>query len=318
MLDHSSEDLSRAILQTIAYSDVFDYPLTARELHRYLAGVKASLEEVLLAVGEEGIVTRTEDYFTLPGREEIVNIRMRRLLCSSVLMPRAIAFGQMLGNLPYVRMVALTGSLAVMNVSENQDFDYMLVAARGRVWTARAFALALNRMARLQGYTLCPNLIISETALKWSKKDLYSARELCQMIPIMGFDVYYTLMQVNKWVEDWLPNAYLECIRIRPGVQQRVITFQNVLEILLRGKLGNRFEQWEMKRKITRFSNQAGFGEETIFNAEVCQGNFHHHRKWTQEVFENKLRVIASGAKPSEVISPSAREIASSLIGSSQ
>ena len=289
MLDHSSENLSRAILQTIAYSDVFDYPLSACELHRYLTGVKASLEEVIRAVGEEGVVTRTEDYFTLPGREEIIGIRMRRSLYSSDLLPRAIAYGRMLGNLPYIRMVALTGSLAVMNVSENQDFDYMLVAARGRVWTARAFALALNRLARWQGYTLCPNLIISEKALEWTQKDLYSARELCQMIPIVGFDVYSTLMQVNKWVEELLPNAYVERIHIQPQVQQRAASFQRVLEFLLQGKLGNRIEQWEMERKITRFSNQAGFGEETIFNAEVCQGNFHHHRKWTQEAFEDRL-----------------------------
>lgn len=289
MLDHSSENLSRAILQTIGYSDVFDYPLTARELHRYLTGVKASLEEVVRAVGEEGVVTRTDDYFTLLGREEIVRIRMRRFLCASELLPRAIAYGQMLGNLPYIRMVALTGSLAVMNVSENQDFDYMLVAARGRVWTARAFALALNRMAHLHGYTLCPNLIISETALEWPQKDLYSARELCQMIPITGIDMYRKLMQLNKWVERFLPNAYDELKTTLPGVRDQASVFQSLLEFALLRKFGNRLEQWEMKRKIARFSKQAGFGEETIFNAEVCQGNFHHHRKWTQEAFESRL-----------------------------
>jgi hypothetical protein len=311
MLDHSSENLSRAILQTIAYSDVFDYPLTARELHRYLTGVKASLEEVVRAVRDEGIVTRTGEYFTLPGREEIVSVRMQRLLYSSELLPLAIAYGRMLGDLPYIRMVALTGSLAVLNVSENQDFDYMLVAARGRVWTARAFALALNRLARLQGYTLCPNLIVSETRLEWSQKDLYSARELCQMIPITGLDVYRRLIRANNWVEMFLPNAYLELEKLLPDTRNQTGAFQSLFELPLQGKFGNRLERWEMQRKIARFSRQGGFGEETIFNAEVCQGNFHHHRKWTQEAFQIKLRVIESSAKHKEVISPSGPEIAS-------
>ena len=317
-MDHSSENISRAILQTVAYSDIFDYPLTAREIHRYLTGVKASLEEVVHAVGCDGLVTRTGDYFTLPGREEIVSKRRQREEYSHELLPRALRYGRMLGNLPYIRMVALTGSLSVMNISEHQDFDYMLVIAPGRVWTARAFALALNRFARLQGYTLCPNLIISEKALKWSQRDLYSARELCQMMPITGFDVYHRLMEVNKWVGDFLPNAYLEWNSLPAQPQRRTVVFQYLLEFLLRGKPGDRFEQWEMKRKITRFSNQSGFGEETIFNAEVCQGNFHHHRKWTQEKFENKLHVIVSGAKYSEAISRVNGEIASSSIGSSQ
>jgi hypothetical protein len=44
-----------------------------------------------------------------------------------------------------------------------------------------------------------------------------------------------------------------------------------------------------MNRKIARFSKQPGFGEETIFNAEICQGNFDHHRKRTHEVFRQRL-----------------------------
>jgi hypothetical protein len=198
-------------------------------------------------------------------------------------------------------MVALTGSLAVMNVSGNQDFDYMLVTAPGRVWTARAFALAINRLARLRGHTLCPNLIISETALEWSVHDLYSARELCQMKLIKGKDVYVRLMKVNGWIRDFLPNAFNAnsmnaTNKVRNSLVSgiRVERFQHLLETLLPGNLGDRFENWEMNRKIARFSKQAGFGEETIFNAEICQGNFHHHRQWTRELFEKKLISLAS------------------------
>ena len=82
-----------------------------------------------------------------------------------------------------------------------------------------------------------------------------------------------------------------------------------------------------MNRKIARFSKQTGFGEETVFNAEICQGNFDHHRKWTREMFEEKLNVIARRAEPDEAIPTTISEIAhlpqtqvlgSSPIGSSQ
>ena len=308
MLEHSSDDLTQAILQTVAYSDIFDYPLTAREIHRYLTGVHASLQEVVQALEEEGIVTRSGDYFTLPGREEIVCIRMQREAHSRGLMPRAIQYGRVLGTLPYIRMVALTGSLAVMNVSKDQDFDYMLVTAPGRLWTARAFALAFNRFTRLLGHTLCPNLIISETTLEWPLHDLYSARELCQMIPITGMKVYDRLFTANLWMQDFLPNVLNanaanltnsangeeKNSRNLPVREIRVKTLQNLLELFLGGKLGDRFEQWDMNRKIARFSKQPGCGDETIFNADVCQGNFHHHRKWTYAAFEEKLNALAA------------------------
>jgi hypothetical protein len=191
-------------------------------------------------------------------------------------------------------MAALTGSLAVQNVSTNADFDYMLVAARGRVWTARAFALLLNRLVRPFGHTLCPNLILSESALEWHLHDLYSARELVQMIPIAGLAMHQKLMQANDWAREILPNAFMESGSVLPKKQEQAHALQGLLEIPLSGKIGAKFESWEMTRKIVRFSKQPGFGEETIFTAEVCQGNFHHHRKWTREAFEKRLSAVAA------------------------
>ena len=289
-----TEKLSQAVLQTLTYSDIFDYPLTAPEVHKYLTGMEASFEEVLQAL-EDGPSRRTGNYFTLSGREAIVSIRLDREARSQKLLPLALRYGRILGGLPYIRMVALTGSLAVMNVSETADFDYMLVAARGRVWTARAFALALNRLTRLHGYTICPNLIVSENTLEWGLHDLYSARELCQMRPIMGLGVYNRLMKANQWVRTFLPNAFMESNSLLFETTQGFApAFQSLMELPLRGKLGDRFESWEMNRKVSRLSKQAGFGEETNFNADVCQGNFHHHRSWTRDAYEHKLSALAA------------------------
>ncbi len=292
MLDHSSDHLSRSILYTVAYSDIFDYPLTAREIHRYLAGVRASLEEVVRAMGEEGIVTRTGDYFTLPGREEIVSIRMQREAHSRELMPRAIQYGRILGTLPYVRMVALTGSLAVMNILGNHDFDYMLVTQPGRLWTARAFAVTFGRIMRPFGHRICVNLLLSENALAWHQHDLYSAREICQMIPIMGMDVYRRLRANNAWTESILPNSSLSMPDlVQVSAPSGTNAIQRLIEISLGGE---RLEQWAMNFQLQRIAHKWGTGDETSFSADVCQSNFHNHRKWTQEVFEKKLMGIKS------------------------
>jgi hypothetical protein len=289
MPDRVSDDLSRAVLCTIAYSDIFDYPLTAPEIHRYLTGVRASLEAVHRALEENPLFVRIGAYFTLSGREQITSVRKQREAISRKLMRRAIQYGRILGALPYIRMVALTGSLAVLNVSTVVDFDYMLVTARGRLWTARAFALAFNRLTRLNGSTLCPNLILSEGALEWPQHDLYSARELYQMVLITGKEAHSRLMQANPWVESFLPNAFLNSGGLPPKSQERAPALQRLLEYLLRGKPGDDLEAWEMNRKIARFTRQQGYGEETLFSADVCQGNFDHHRSWTYEALEKRL-----------------------------
>jgi len=296
-MSSASIPLDRAILEALTYSDIFDYPLRFDELHRYLP-VKADVTELTFALAFlNRYIGNRSNYFFLSGRDEIVNLRQQREAHSRALLPIALRYGRILGSLPFVRMVALTGSLAVLNVSKNADFDFMLVTAKGRVWTARAFALLFNRMIRPYGHTICPNLIVSESALEWPLHDLYSARELCQMIPITGMDVYRKVMSVNSWAMEFLPNASVLSLRGSTSGSNEAIpnsVTKRLFEFLLYSKLGDKFESWEMTRKIARFSKLPGFGEETVFNSEVCQGNFHHHRKWTREVFENRLSALAA------------------------
>lgn len=309
----ASISLARAILEALTYSDIFDYPLRFDELHRYLP-VRADAEELSVTVDSMREQVEYQDgFYFLTGRDEIVEIRKQRGTRSRKLLPIALRYGRILGSLPFIRMVALTGSLAVLNISKNADFDYMLVTAKGRVWTARAFALLFNRFVRPFGHTICPNLIVSESALGWPLHDLYSARELIQMIPISGMDVYREVIEGNSWVKEILPNRSYDFSRAKTATEVAT-TIKYFLEFPLRNNLGNRFESWEMTRKIARFSQQPGFGEETVFTADVCQGNFHHHRKWTREIFEERLHGVASLREAT----PSLQEIASSPVGASQ
>lgn len=281
--------LDNAILQTLAYSDIFDYPLTADELHRFLilSAEKCDLEQCAAKMKN---ISFKNGYYYLSGRDEIIELRKQRELVSNKTFKRAMFYGRILGALPFVRMVALTGSLAMLNLSKNPDMDFMLVAKHGRVWTARAFAILLGKVARLFGDTICPNLIISERSLEWPLHDLYSARELCQMIPIAGYDFYLRVFASNSWVKSFLPNVNPKTSEVSTHrVLRETSEIGRVIEIPMRGRLGDKLETWEMTRKIRKFSAQAGFGAETVFTADVCQGNFHHHRKWTHDVYQERL-----------------------------
>ena len=278
--------LENAILKTLAYSDIFDYPLTAEELHRFLV-MPAEKDDVEQSVAKMKNISMNNGYYFLKNRHEIVGLRRNREAISVEAFKRAMFYGHILGALPFIRMVALTGSLAMLNLSKNPDMDYMLIARQGRVWTARAFAILLAKIASLFGDTICPNLIVSEQALELSVHDLYSARELSQMIPITGNDFYRRLWEANLWVKDILPNTNpMDC-----EVSKLSLAWE-MGEIPLQGWLGNKIELWEMTRKIKKFSAQPGFGAETVFKADVCQGNFHHHRKWTHDLYQERLSVL--------------------------
>ena len=280
--------MNRAVLKTLAYSDIFDYPLRLEELHRYLPVPVIRSELIEFLNSRNDLIKMHDGYYVLAGREHLIALRQNREIASRPLINRAVFYGRILGSLPFIRLVGLTGSLAMKNCNETADFDYLLVAGHHRIWMARAFALLFGRLIALFGNTLCPNLIISDQVLEWQHKDLYSARELCQMIPISGPKVYERLRQVNSWTNSFLPNA-----SSAPDLSyqkiSRVTQLQSYFEKPLRGAIGDLIESWEMNRKAKRFANQPGYGPETRFNPDICQGNFNQHGIQTKIAFQRRL-----------------------------
>ncbi len=289
-------DLQNAILQTVAYADVFDYPLTAREIHRYLTGIQANREDVEQILHESTLLPSENGYYTLPNRGELTRIRSRREKIAAQMWPQAIAYGRVIAHLPFVRMVAVTGSLAMNNVDRDPDIDYLIVTAAGRLWMVRAMTLLVSRAAAVRNVRLCPNYLITENALVFPDQTLYSAHELVQMVPIYGLDVYERICRMNSWKDVFLPNA-----QGLPPVRDeiKIVNYQPVIkrffERALRMPPGAWLENWEMQRKIRRLSAEQSDSPESCFAADYCKGHNLQHGQRTERVLRARLESLPVG-----------------------
>lgn len=288
----NSQTLQKTILETLAYSDVFDYPLTFDELHRYLT-ISAPRADLMACLNELGLVATENGFYFLENRQETVRTRMAREQVSQAAFQRACRYGAFLGTLPFVRMVTLTGSLAMLNLSRDADMDYMLVTQPRRLWLARAFAVLFGRLMRITGDRICVNLLVSESALEWHPRDLYSAREMCQMIPLAGMDVYHRLRAANVWIKSFLPNA--DSVPALTPKARPTSFFQKWLEFPLVGKVGDALESWVMHLQLKKIIRTYGTGNEANFSADLCQGNFHDHRRGTENSFNERLALLSEG-----------------------
>lgn len=301
--------LEEALLKTLAYSDVFDYPLTLDELHKYL-GASATKEEIKNCIENTKQINFRDGYYYLSGRDEIIKTRLLRERKSKPIFKRALFYGKIIAKFPFVRMMALTGSLAMLNLSKEIDMDFMLITKPKRLWFARAFAVTFGRLIRLLGDRICINLLISENHLHWSQHDLYSAREICQMIPISGSDSLYKFRIANLWTEEFLPNANMDSTSLLVDLQKQT-TLQKLFELPFLSKLGDKLEQWAMNFQMKIISRHENVGDETNFTTDICQGNFHQHKKWTMEAYQERLR-HCERMLMSEAIYNKNQEIASS------
>lgn len=235
------KSLKRAILATLAYADVFDYSLTEKEIRIWLISVYSLESSVyskkniskallhLLATGRSGL---NAGYYFLNGREKIANLRQQREKWSREKLKKAERVAEFLKIVPWVKMVGVTGSLALLNSDKNDDIDILIVSEKNRLWLTRLLVTLLVELlgerrrppkidsSLLTNYRTCDNLstrnkiclnmFLDEDHLMVPKKeqDLYSAHEVAQMRPLWDKDnTYQKFLAANQWVKNYLPNA---------------------------------------------------------------------------------------------------------------
>lgn len=285
--------IEAAILRTLIYADLFNYPMTSSEIWRYLIYHRpTTLEQIehVLKTSQRlpQKLIEAGGYYALCNREDVIHKRRQREELTRTALPDALRYGRWLAHIPFVRMVALTGSLAMRNPRHaNDDYDYMLVTQPGRVWLARAFAIVLVRFARLRGRELCPNYVIDSDHLFQQQHDIYVAHEVVQMLPLYGRHLYCKMLHVNQWTQDYLPNAC--ALDAQPDEPHRI---KQILERLLSGKVGDVLERWEYHRKRRKFtapSHQHAHNAAQIDEAHV-KGHFEDHGYPIVQRYQQRLR----------------------------
>ncbi len=295
--------VQRAILRAVLYADMFDYAPSAEEVYRALdrAGIsRARFEDGLLALQDAGMLIQDEDRWMLAGREALVDIWQRRREHSARKWGAARRYAFWIRCIPFVRMVGVTGTLAVGNTEARDDIDLFLITTPGRVWLARALTILVVRWARLFGETLCPNYLIASNALALAERNLYSARELAQMQPLYGAGLYAALCNQNRWVLEYLPNALWEDEgRVLPleDVPTPLRALKRMSEWMLGGWFGTTLDRWEMRRKVPKLLKERTpkVPAEASFSPEQCKGHFEGHATRILRCYLERVALFEAG-----------------------
>jgi hypothetical protein len=288
--------LRKAILKTLAYADVFDYPLTVQEVNRFLITDRPQdfpliLEELNQFVSN-GLVRKKDNYYFLKDRAKIVALRRKRRVWSEEKLKIASRMAGRLRRLPWIRMVAITGALTMENTTETDDIDFLIVTAHNRLWLTRLLTVILLELVGCRRHPgdqefkdkPCLNMFLDEESLKLplSEQNLFTAHEVCQLHPVWDRGaIYQRFLKENLWAEKYLANFFKKSdLPFASGSKKRV----NV-------KLGNRLVNF-LEFLVYRGQLTYMRPRQTREIAEPFRARFHPQdcRDWVLEKYRRRLR----------------------------
>jgi predicted nucleotidyltransferase len=242
---------------SVFYHDLFDYPLTFSDLIKWNIGM-----ECITSIKNNTSVTCNNGYYFLEKHDGLIYKRILRKRVSEKKILIAKKASRILSLIPSIKMIAVTGSLAMENAEDKSDIDLMIITKSGALWSTRLFVYFViylfgiqkrNPGDKIQEDKLCLNMWMDENDLIWrSPRNIYTAHEIAQIMPLANKDrTYEKFLFRNKWVLNFWPNSVkIENLRYltRDTVKIKKSRIgENLLE-----KIVFKLQYIHMKAKITR------------------------------------------------------------------
>jgi hypothetical protein len=297
--------LEAAILDAVLYAAVFEFPLTPAEVHRALLGVERPADEVRRACeGSAWLRARLDrrDGLIFPrGRECWVAQRRAREARSRAFLQAHRPVLRLFCALPFVRLLALSGSLAHLNGGADADLDLFIVTRGRRVWCVTLAIVLLAKLLRRRRI-VCANFVLADSRLALEQQDLFAASQAIHLKPLVGGDALRVFLDANPFVAALYPNARAWPtlpIEAKPGAALRRLKRALEVSLAVPSMIAEPLCRWAYGRHLRREVAHATSPEQVRLGVDVLKLHTRSHRRPVLERYD-ELRAEAAG----EVVEP--------------
>lgn len=183
----------------------------------------------------------------------LADIRMQRSAVAQKKWIRFLSVSRWLLAAPFIEGMFASGSLAMDNTDDESDFDVLVIARSGRLYTCRVFLWLISsllgaRRGRFEDVApdkLCFNHFITHAHPRIVHESLFTAHTYARLRPLFTRgDVGHVFYAANAWI-----NTYLYHFKPRPEDVRSVTIISGVrwcariCEWLLSGRMGDGLER---------------------------------------------------------------------------
>ncbi|PIS09539.1 hypothetical protein COT75_00980 [Candidatus Beckwithbacteria bacterium CG10_big_fil_rev_8_21_14_0_10_34_10] len=278
--------LEKAVLKTLFYHQLFDYPLRKKEIKKLLIfsslkkinkdirkNIDQNLSGVLKNLVKDKNIKLVFPYYFLTNKDlsnnnkkDLVDLRNKRKKISQQKLILAKKYIKILSLISSIKMIGITGALAMENSELNDDIDLLIITQKNRLWLTRLLVVLtleiLNKRRKPNNRNIkdkfCLNIFLDEEGLKieTQKQNLFTAHEIVQMKVVLNKNkTYEKFIQKNLWLKKYLPFSIdkknIEIIKNSNNIKEKEkkISFLNFLE-----KKAFKFQTLYMRKRVTRES----------------------------------------------------------------
>jgi hypothetical protein len=288
------------VVKTLAYFDIFQYPLTAEEIFRFLQLKDIPFTELKHALDELTqfqLIYHFDKFYSLRKDEKLVAKRLKANHEAEKYLPIAQKTARFIFQFPFVRAVMASGSLSKNCMDENSDIDFFVVTALNRVWIVRLLMTIYKKIFLRNSHKLfCINYYLDEEHLLLADQNVFTATELATLIPLQGNLIYHRLqLENNSWVMNCFPNFKpISCSSDNESRKSPKKTVEIILNMLpLNGleKVIMRFTHRRWRKLYQKSMNEKDFN--TAFKSEphVSKAHPRNFQKKITERYESQLKM---------------------------
>lgn len=268
--------IDKAVISTLVYYDVLNFPLTNFEVFKNLVSLKridnkfvnkvglSDIDNSLLRFKKSKVIDEFNGLYHLRKRNKLYDIRIERRKLADKKWKKVIFALKFLKVIPYIRLVFASGSLALYNTDYDSDLDIFLVVRSGRIWTSRfLISLVMELLGvRRSKYDVvgkdlvCSNHYITDKSLEIPCQSIYTAQLYTHLTPIIIKDesLLKDFWRENKWVNNYMNNwppfteSNLRIIKSGPLTRFAAYISEEILDFTFGNWLERKLKDFQLRR----------------------------------------------------------------------
>jgi len=260
LADQRNDEAS--ILKLLAYFDIFHYPLTKSEIRQSLTSsiTGEELDQILRGLLARQVIFLHLGFYSIHNTPMLAHRRTEGNTRAEKMIPKALSIGRFLGHFPFVRAIAISGSLSKNFADEKADIDFFIITKANRLWIARTIMHLFKKLTFITGHQhyFCMNYYIDEEGMRIESQNVFTAIEIATLLPVSGKKELDNFFVINNWCQQFFRTHDNQNLQIGTAGQSRI---KRLVESVFDNRIGNNLDNWLLKITTRRWQQKSNSGK---------------------------------------------------------